>query len=164
MVSTTQLESGINHWPPILGLFKSVIVALIYMRRNHAQAELAEYYGVSQPTISRAITGMTPIVGRMLAGHVPVAEDLDRSAQYIIDGTLLPCWSWRDHPKLYSGKHKTTGLTVQVACDSTGGWHGSRTRSTGIAMTRPHLRFPEYCTTSTRPTGLATKATSGAAC
>ena len=50
MVSTTQLESGINHWPPILGLFKSVVVALTYMRRNHAQAELAEYYGVSQPT------------------------------------------------------------------------------------------------------------------
>ena len=63
---------------------------------------------------------MTPIVGRMLAGHVPVAEDLDRGAQYIIDGTLLPCWSWRDHPKLYSGKHKTTGLNVQVACDHYG--------------------------------------------
>src|ERR1039457_1944178 len=117
MVSATELEPGINHWPPILGLFKSVVVALTYMRRNHVQAELAEYFGVSQPTISRAVTGMILIVGRMLTGHVPAAEDLDRSTQYIIDGTLLPCWSWHDHPGLYSGKHKTTGLNVQVACD-----------------------------------------------
>ena len=31
-----------------------------------------------------------------------------------MDGTLLPCWSWADHPELYSGKHHTTGLNVQV--------------------------------------------------
>jgi hypothetical protein len=33
-----------------------------------------------------------------------------------VDGTLLPCWSWASHPDLYSGKHKTTGMNVQVAC------------------------------------------------
>ena len=31
-------------------------------------------------------------------------------------GTLLPRWSWASHPELYSGKHKTTGMNVQVAC------------------------------------------------
>jgi hypothetical protein len=55
MVRSAELEPGINHWPPILGLFKSVAVALTYMRRNRVQAELAETYGVSQPTISRAV-------------------------------------------------------------------------------------------------------------
>jgi hypothetical protein len=44
---------------------------------------------------------------------VPTADDLDPDAQYIVDGTLLPCWSWKDRPKLYSGKHKTTGVNVQ---------------------------------------------------
>ena len=39
-----------------------------------------------------------------------------RKPQYIVDGTLLPCWSWAAHPELYSGKHKTTGMNVQVAC------------------------------------------------
>jgi len=117
MVRSAGLEPGINHWPPILGLFKSAIVALTYLRRNHVQAELAEYFGVSQPTISRAITGLTPVLGKILAEYVPVAEDLDPRTDYIVDGTLLPCWSWRDHPKLYSGKHKTTGLNVQVTCD-----------------------------------------------
>jgi len=120
VVYSADLEPGINHWPPILGLFKSMAVALTYMRRNRAQAEIGESFGVSQSTISRAVTGLTPILGQLLAGYVPVAEDLDSRTDYIIDGTLLPCWSWHDHPELYSGKHKTTGLNVQVACDLNG--------------------------------------------
>ena len=47
-------------------------------------------------------------------------EDLDPTAQLIVDGTLLQCWSWKNHPELYSGKHKTTGLNVQVACTQSG--------------------------------------------
>jgi hypothetical protein len=107
-------------WPPILGLFDSVVVTLTYLRRNRVQAELAEAFGVSQSTISRAVSALTPVLGRMLAGYVPVAEDLDSRTQYIVDGTLLPCWSWHGQRQLYSGKHKTTGLNVQVACDLSG--------------------------------------------
>ena len=43
-------------------------------------------------------------------------SELNDKIQYIVDGTLLPCWSWASHPELYSGKHKTTGMNVQVAC------------------------------------------------
>jgi len=107
-------------WPPILGLFKAVVVTLTYLRRNRVQAEIGESFGVSQPTISRAITGLTEVLGRVLAQVVPVAEDLDPRTQYIVDGTLLPCWSWHGQRQLYSGKHKTTGLNVQVACDLRG--------------------------------------------
>jgi hypothetical protein len=107
-------------WPPILGLFKSVVITLTYLRRNRVQTELAETYGVSQPTISRAISRMTPLLGRVLADYVPVAEDLDGTRQYIVDGTLLPCWSWAERPDLYSGKHHTTGMNVQVACTLSG--------------------------------------------
>ncbi|HEY5356219.1 MAG TPA: transposase family protein, partial [Streptosporangiaceae bacterium] len=56
MIHGEPMEGG-RPWPPILGLFKSVTVALTYMRRNRIQAELAESYGVSQSTISRAVTG-----------------------------------------------------------------------------------------------------------
>ncbi len=107
-------------WPPILGLFDSVVVTLTYLRRNRVQAELAEAFGVSQSTISRAVTALTPVLGRMLIDYVPVAEDLDVHTQFIVDGTLLPCWSWHGQRQLYSGKHKTTGLNVQVACDLNG--------------------------------------------
>jgi hypothetical protein len=116
MIHAADLKPGVNHWPPILGLFKSVVVALTYMRRNRVQAELAETYGVSQPTISRAITGLTPLLGQVLRDYVPTADELDGQTQYIVDGTLVPCWSWASHPELYSGKHKTTGMNLQVAC------------------------------------------------
>jgi hypothetical protein len=113
-------ESGQSPWPPILGLFKAVVATLTYLRRNRVQAEIAEMFQVSQPTISRAVTGLTPLLGQVLADYVPVAEDLDPRTQYIVDGTLLPCWSWADEPQLYSGKHRTTGLNVQVVCDLSG--------------------------------------------
>jgi DDE superfamily endonuclease len=119
-INAAAAEGGKVSWPPILGLFKSVLVALTYLRRNRAQAEIAETYGVSQPTVSRAVTGLTAVLGTVVAHAVPVAEDLDPRTQYIVDGTLLPCWSWHGQRQLYSGKHKTTGLNVQVACDLAG--------------------------------------------
>jgi len=110
-------EEGLRFWPAILGLRKSMVVALTYLRRNRVQTELAETFSVSQATISRAVTGLTPLISDVLSAGVPTAEDLDGEDQYLVDGTLLPCWSWRAHPELYSGKHKTTGMNVQVACD-----------------------------------------------
>ena len=90
------------------------MVVTAYLRRNRVQAELAETYGVSQPTISRAISAITPLQARALRAFVPTAEELDPTKQYVVDGTLLPCWSWSGHPELYSVKHKTTGMNVQV--------------------------------------------------
>ena len=68
-------------WPPILGLFKAVVVTLTYLRRNRVQAELAETFGVSQPTISRAISGLTPVLVRQshfadLGGKIGTRSDL----------------------------------------------------------------------------------------
>ncbi len=120
MINTVEMDPDVSKWPPILGLFKSVIVALTYLRRNRVQAELAETYGVSQSTISRAVMVITPRLEKVLRKFVPTADELDAKLQYIVDGTLLPCWSWASHPELYSGKHKTTGMNVQVACTMSG--------------------------------------------
>ena len=79
-------------WPPILGLFKSVVVTLTYLRR--VQAEIGEAFNVSQSTISRAIQAVTLLLGKMLAEYVPTADELDEQTQYLVDGMLLPCWSW----------------------------------------------------------------------
>ena len=89
MISAEAMD-GKRPWPPVPGLCKSVVVALTYMRRNRVQAELAETYGVSQPTISRAVTGITPLLGKVLRDYVPTASELDGRTQYIVDGTLLP--------------------------------------------------------------------------
>lgn len=107
-------------WPPKLGLYKALLVTLIYLRHNRIQEELAETYGVSQPTVSRAITVMTPLLAKFLRARVPTAEELDPTHQYVVDGTLLPCWSWASRPELYSGKHKTTGVNVQLVCSQEG--------------------------------------------
>lgn len=112
--------TGATLWPAKLGLFRSVVVALTYVRRNHVQAELAEYWDVSQSTISRAVTRVTPLFAGALRSWVPTAEDLSPGEQYIVDGTLLTCWSWAGHTELYSGKHHTTGMNVQVVCDLDG--------------------------------------------
>jgi hypothetical protein len=117
-IRINSVERGADdlRWPPCLGLFRSVTVALTYMRHNRTQAEIGESFGVSQPTVSRAISAIVPLVPEAVREFVPTADDLDPDAQYILDGTLLPCWSWDGHRELYSGKHKTTGMNVQVAC------------------------------------------------
>jgi len=120
LVHATGMSSGGDGYPTVLGLFKSVAVALTYLRRNHVQQELAEYYEVSQSTISRAITAITPELAKVMRPFIPTAEELPSDEQLIVDGTLVSCWSWEDHPELHSGKHHTTGLNIQVICDLAG--------------------------------------------
>ena len=84
----------------VLGLFLCVRLTLTYLRHNPCQELLAEVYCVSQATVSRVIGAYTPLIAHALSDQVPVVEDLDPTAQLIIDGTLLECWSWADHPEL----------------------------------------------------------------
>ena len=105
MVRSAELERRSNHWQPSMGVYGDMVIAVTYIRRNRVQVELAETYDVSQSTISRAITGITPLLEKVLRKYVPTADELNDKLQYIVDGTLLPCWSWASHPELYSGKH-----------------------------------------------------------
>jgi hypothetical protein len=61
LVYANEENCDIDPWPPSLGLYKSVVIALTYMRRNRVQQELAETYKTSQPTISRANSRITSI-------------------------------------------------------------------------------------------------------
>ena len=94
------------------------------------------------------IGACTPLIAGALSDQVPVVEDLDTTAQLIVDGTLLQCWSWAEHPELYSGKHRTTGLNVQVACTLTGhlAWvsdpHDGRVHDTKALRRRGLLDVP----------------------
>jgi hypothetical protein len=90
-INSAERRTGASKWPPCLGLFKSVMATLTYMRHNRTQAEIGESLGVSQPTISRAISSITLLIPEAVREFVPTADDLDPDAQYILDGTLLPC-------------------------------------------------------------------------
>ena len=111
-INSVERGAASPNWPPCLGLFKSVVAALTYMRHNRTQAEIGESLGVSQPTVSRAVSTITPLIPEATREFAPTADDLDLDAQYILDGTLLPCWSWDGHKELYSGKRKTTGMVT----------------------------------------------------
>jgi hypothetical protein len=115
-INSLNVPEEARKWPSSLGLLNSVIVTLKYKRHNATQSEIGESFGVSQPTVSRAIKVITPLITEATREFVPTAEDLDPNEQYFVDGTLLPCWSWKNHPELWSGKHKETGMNVQVAC------------------------------------------------
>jgi len=101
--------------PQALSLALKLEITLTYLRQNRVQCELAEAYGVHQTTISDVIITYTPLVATALQDYIPTADNLHDTDQLVIDGTLVPCWSWKTHREDYSGKHKTTGLNLQVA-------------------------------------------------
>ena len=104
----------------VLGLFRCIQITVLILRHNLTQELLADIHTVSQATISRVVAVYTPLIAEALQAWVPSVGDLDPNRQYIIDGTLVPCWSWHDRPELYSGKHHTTGVNLQVACTLAG--------------------------------------------
>ena len=105
-------EEGVEGYPPSLGLRGSLKAALIYMRHNIPQAVIGEQLDVSQPTISRAIGALTDAIVRALKDVLLTAEEVPEGCDYVVDGTLFPCWSWRAHRELWSGKHGTTGMNA----------------------------------------------------
>ena len=107
-------EEGVEGRPPILGLSGSLRATLIHLRHNIVQAAIGELLGVSQPTISRAVKALTGAIARILEGLLLTAEEVPQGCDYVVDGTLFPCWSWRNHRELWSGKHKATGMNVQI--------------------------------------------------
>ena len=131
----------------MLGLYLCVRLTLTYLRHNLSQGLVAEVYGVSQATASRVVTAYTPLIARALEVSVPTVEDLDPTVQLIVDGTLLQCWSWADHPELYSGKHQTTGVNVQVACTLSGtlAWVSDLTRDSLVGFRWLGVSFRWYC-------------------
>jgi hypothetical protein len=118
-IAEIKLSPGMRRWPPVLGLRNSLTVTLTYLRRNRVQAEIAEDFGVSQPTVSRAISAVTPLLVMALSDFAPAAAGL-AGGSYLVDGTLLPCWTWRAHPELRSGRHRATGMKILLACTPAG--------------------------------------------
>jgi hypothetical protein len=106
--------------PPALSLGQAVKVTLMYQKNNVTQEYLAELFNVSQPTVSRRISQIEPIIAEVLAEYVPSPQDVPEGIVILVDGTLAPCWSWADAPELRSGKHKTTGHNHQVGASLNG--------------------------------------------
>src|SRR5208283_921029 len=106
-----------------LTLREAIIVSSGYARQNIIEEVWAEIFDTSQPTISRIITEITPLIEKATAEFRPTADEaraVARGQTVLVDGFLAPCWSWRGAPGLWSGKHKTTGFNGQVISNLAG--------------------------------------------
>jgi hypothetical protein len=106
-----------------LSLVYAVETTVIYLRRDHVQDVIGEFYEVSQATISRTISILTPLVRAATAREIPIEEQVKgriAGRVVLLDGTLAPVWSWAGRRGLWAGKHKTTGMNFQVVTDTFG--------------------------------------------
>jgi hypothetical protein len=81
-----------------------VEIACKYLRQNSPQEFLGDLRGISQPTISRIVTKLVPVVKAILEEFVPVAEDaieMVKGRVVLVDGTI--------HPELWSRKQRSSG-------------------------------------------------------
>jgi hypothetical protein len=79
-------DTEISLAPRILGPLAAVRATLMYLRTNTSQEAIAEIMGVSQPTISRAISVVTRIIARVLGPVLATVEEVPHGGVHIIDG------------------------------------------------------------------------------
>ena len=116
-IEARELAPGMRKWPPILGLRNALTVTLTYLRRNRVtggnRRELRRLAAHDQP----CYLGNYPTAGAS-ASRIP-----RHSRRPGRQGAVLHGWHpaavlvMAAHPELYSGKHKTTGMLVLVACN-----------------------------------------------
>ena len=105
--------------PKSCGLYAAVEIACMYLRHNGTQEFLGDLRHISQPTVSRIVGALVPLVKSVLEEFVPTAEDaieMVKGRVCLVDGTITPCWSYEDHHELWSRKHGTTGFNAQLVC------------------------------------------------
>jgi hypothetical protein len=103
--------------PKSCGLYRAAEIACMYLRQNATQEFLGDLREVSQPTVSRIMTTLVPVIKTVLEEFVPTAEDaieLVKGRVCLVDGTITPCWSYAEHTELWSRKHGTTGFNTQL--------------------------------------------------
>lgn len=100
--------------PRCLDSRDALAATLMYFKANVTEEFVAAQFATTQPSISRIIAQVETMIAAVLADAVPAPQEALRGSSAVIDGSLLPCWSWKEHPELWSGKHKTTGHNCQV--------------------------------------------------
>jgi transposase len=105
--------------PKSLRLYRAVEVACMYLRQNATQEFLGDLREVSQPTVSRIVSTLVPVVRSVMEEFAPSAAEaieLVRGRNCLVDGTITPCWSYAGHREPWSRKHGTTGFNAQLIC------------------------------------------------
>jgi hypothetical protein len=107
-----------------LGPYRSVLVVLLYLRHNLSQALIAELFGCSQPTVSRLVGRLMPIIITVLTPTAEKTAERELRSTVRVDGFLAPTGDRRKDTftsGMYSGKRHACGFNIQVV----GSWHGT---------------------------------------
>ncbi|WP_459713716.1 transposase family protein [Actinophytocola sp. KF-1] len=75
---------------PVLGLYRRVVLTLVLLRSNTGQTMLADWFGISQPTVSRVYRAMLPLLEQVTGLHRPPLPDVLRGRVVVVDGTIVP--------------------------------------------------------------------------
>lgn len=103
--------------PRSCSLYQATEIACIYLRQNATQEFIGDMRYLSQSTVSRIVAVLVPIVKSVLEEFVPDAKEaieMVKGRVVLVDGTITPCWSYEDHPELWSRKKGTTGFNAQL--------------------------------------------------
>jgi len=107
--------------PPVIGLYRSVVMVVALIRRNLVQEAAGEIFGCSQPTVSRRWDLLRPVIARVLARFIPDPVLVTgRAGTALVDGTICPTWDWNSVPDLFSGKAGYPGMNIQIAANLDG--------------------------------------------
>lgn len=116
------LASRPKRWgrPPLVGLYRSVVVTLMMIRSNLNQTTVADVIGVSQSTVSRIFRKFMPLIEQVTCVHAPAFPGVLAGRVVLVDGTLIPTGNRAGHRENYSGKRHRAGLNIQVLADMSG--------------------------------------------
>ena len=94
-----------------------MLVVLVYLRHNLSQALVAELFGCSQPTVSRLIGRLAPVITAVLTPKAEQVAAKGLRSTVRVDGFLAPTGDRRTNTYtsgMYSGKRHRCGFNIQV--------------------------------------------------
>jgi hypothetical protein len=73
-----------------IGPYRAVLVVLMYLRHNVSQSLIAELFGCSQPTVSRLVGRLVPIITTVLTATADTVAERELRSTVRVDGFLVP--------------------------------------------------------------------------
>ena len=121
-----EVDLRIGPWHPSTGrkkaleLFDAIVITTAYLRCNDIQAVIGEWSRVLQPTVSRYLTFLEPVVATCLDQLAAAERQQATRSDLIVDGFLIPTADLTDPPGLFSGKRNTPGANALLVTDLRG--------------------------------------------
>lgn len=124
--------------PRSLSAVQALRLALCHLRRNSTYGELGCDVGVSASTAWVYVQVMTAFLADVLGRSQEELREAVAGKVCLVDGSLVSTVSWRHRADLYSGKHRRSGMNIQVIVDL----HG---RLLGVSKAYPGCRHDAWC-------------------